>query len=136
MFLLGCLYLRTKSDNVNNYFGSWLWLTTVCFKLQEALAEVEEKYKQAMVQNAQLDNEKATLNYRVETMKDLLEEQDEELYRLRATHKATCQVNVFSYFALWQFKIHKSYNYLDQTEWLNIYYKILFYITLYFWFWL
>lgn len=43
------------------------------------MAEVEEKYRKAMVSNAQLDNEKGTLMYQVDTLKDSLMELEEML---------------------------------------------------------
>ncbi|XP_032090539.1 leucine-rich repeat flightless-interacting protein 2 isoform X15 [Thamnophis elegans] len=48
-------------------------------ELKESLAEVEEKYKKAMVSNAQLDNEKNNLIYQVDTLKDVFEEREEQL---------------------------------------------------------
>ncbi|XP_032090540.1 leucine-rich repeat flightless-interacting protein 2 isoform X16 [Thamnophis elegans] len=48
-------------------------------ELRESLAEVEEKYKKAMVSNAQLDNEKNNLIYQVDTLKDVFEEREEQL---------------------------------------------------------
>ncbi|XP_008111011.1 leucine-rich repeat flightless-interacting protein 2 isoform X6 [Anolis carolinensis] len=48
-------------------------------ELRESLAEVEEKYKKAMVSNAQLDNEKNNLIYQVDTLKDVIEEREEQL---------------------------------------------------------
>uniref|UniRef100_UPI00398E8337 leucine-rich repeat flightless-interacting protein 2 isoform X3 n=1 Tax=Pristiophorus japonicus TaxID=55135 RepID=UPI00398E8337 len=53
-------------------------------ELKDSLSEVEEKYKKAMVSNAQLDNEKSNLVYQVDTLKDVIEEMEEqmaELYR-------------------------------------------------------
>ncbi|XP_041104193.1 leucine-rich repeat flightless-interacting protein 2-like isoform X4 [Polyodon spathula] len=53
-------------------------------ELRDSLTEVEEKYKKAMVSNAQLDNEKANLIYQVDTLKDVVEEMEElmaEMYR-------------------------------------------------------
>lgn len=47
--------------------------------LQDSLAEVEEKYKKAMVSNAQLDNEKTNFMYQVDTLKDTLLELEEQL---------------------------------------------------------
>ncbi|XP_029796310.1 leucine-rich repeat flightless-interacting protein 2 isoform X19 [Suricata suricatta] len=47
--------------------------------LRESLSEVEEKYKKAMVSNAQLDNEKNNLIYQVDTLKDVIEEQEEQM---------------------------------------------------------
>ncbi|XP_043819054.1 leucine-rich repeat flightless-interacting protein 2 isoform X13 [Dromiciops gliroides] len=53
-------------------------------ELRDSLAAVEDKYKKAMVSNAQLDNEKNNLIYQVDTLKDVLEGQEEqmaEIYR-------------------------------------------------------
>ncbi|XP_027511732.1 leucine-rich repeat flightless-interacting protein 2 isoform X7 [Corapipo altera] len=47
--------------------------------LRDSLAEVEEKYKKAMVSNAQLDNEKNNLVYQVDTLKDVIEEKEEQI---------------------------------------------------------
>ncbi|XP_066546551.1 leucine-rich repeat flightless-interacting protein 2 isoform X9 [Amia ocellicauda] len=48
-------------------------------ELKESLTEVEEKYKKAMVSNAQLDNEKGNLIYQVDTLKDVIEEMEEQM---------------------------------------------------------
>ncbi|XP_025072289.1 leucine-rich repeat flightless-interacting protein 2 isoform X20 [Alligator sinensis] len=48
-------------------------------ELRDSLAEVEEKYKKAMVSNAQLDNEKNNLIYQVDTLKDIIEEREEQM---------------------------------------------------------
>nr|DBA24777.1 TPA: hypothetical protein GDO54_012387 [Pyxicephalus adspersus]DBA24778.1 TPA: hypothetical protein GDO54_012387 [Pyxicephalus adspersus] len=48
-------------------------------ELRDSLAEVEEKYKKAMVSNAQLDNEKSNLVYQVDTLKDVIEEMEEQM---------------------------------------------------------
>ncbi|XP_068940417.1 leucine-rich repeat flightless-interacting protein 2 [Petaurus breviceps papuanus] len=48
-------------------------------ELKDSLATVEEKYKKAMVSNAQLDNEKNNLIYQVDTLKDVLEGQEEQM---------------------------------------------------------
>nr|XP_020141148.1 leucine-rich repeat flightless-interacting protein 2 isoform X14 [Microcebus murinus] len=48
-------------------------------ELKESLSEVEEKYRKAMVSNAQLDNEKNNLIYQVDTLKDVIEEQEEQM---------------------------------------------------------
>ncbi|XP_074397854.1 leucine-rich repeat flightless-interacting protein 2 isoform X9 [Zonotrichia albicollis] len=48
-------------------------------ELKDSLAEVEEKYKKAMVSNAQLDNEKNNLIYQVDTLKDVIEEKEEQI---------------------------------------------------------
>uniref|UniRef100_A0A3B3YB54 Uncharacterized protein n=1 Tax=Poecilia mexicana TaxID=48701 RepID=A0A3B3YB54_9TELE len=52
-------------------------------EIKEALAEVEEKYRKAMVSNAQLDNEKNNLMYQVDTLKDSLMELEELLSESR-----------------------------------------------------
>ncbi|XP_052468529.1 leucine-rich repeat flightless-interacting protein 2 isoform X7 [Carassius gibelio] len=51
-------------------------------ELKDSLSEVEEKYKKAMVSNAQLDNEKANLIYQVDTLKDVVEEMEEQMSEL------------------------------------------------------
>ncbi|XP_015710468.1 leucine-rich repeat flightless-interacting protein 2 isoform X13 [Coturnix japonica] len=51
-------------------------------ELRDSLAEVEEKYKKAMVSNAQLDNEKNNLVYQVDTLKDVLVEKEEQIAEL------------------------------------------------------
>lgn len=50
---------------------------------QDALVEVGEKYRKAMVSNAQLDNEKNNLMYQVDTLKDSLTELEELLAESR-----------------------------------------------------
>ncbi|XP_030011352.1 leucine-rich repeat flightless-interacting protein 2-like isoform X3 [Sphaeramia orbicularis] len=52
-------------------------------ELKESLAEVEEKYKKAMVSNAQLDNDKANLIYHVDTLKDVIEEMEEQMSEMK-----------------------------------------------------
>ncbi|XP_051814388.1 leucine-rich repeat flightless-interacting protein 2 isoform X6 [Acanthochromis polyacanthus] len=52
-------------------------------EIKDALAEVEEKYRKAMVSNAQLDNEKNNLMYQVDTLKDSLMELEELLSESR-----------------------------------------------------
>ncbi|XP_025029003.1 leucine-rich repeat flightless-interacting protein 1 isoform X12 [Python bivittatus] len=48
-------------------------------EIKDSLAEVEEKYKKAMVSNAQLDNEKTNFMYQVDTLQDALLELEEQL---------------------------------------------------------
>jgi chromosome segregation ATPase len=55
------------------------------------LRELEEKYKAAMMTSAQLDNEKQSLIYQVELLKDHLEEQDEGYTELQREHKEKCR---------------------------------------------
>ncbi|XP_069051126.1 leucine-rich repeat flightless-interacting protein 2 isoform X8 [Lepisosteus oculatus] len=59
-------------------------------ELRESLSEVEEKYKKAMVSNAQLDNDKANLIYQVDTLKDVIEEMEEQMAEMhRGTEEKT-----------------------------------------------
>lgn len=44
---------------------------------------MEEKYKKAMVSNAQLDNDKANLIYQVDTLKDVIEEMEEQMSEMK-----------------------------------------------------
>ncbi|KAH9520142.1 hypothetical protein Btru_060118 [Bulinus truncatus] len=55
------------------------------------LRELEEKYKAAMMTSAQLDNEKQSLVYQVELLKDQLEEQDEGYTELQREYKDKCR---------------------------------------------
>ncbi|XP_072179420.1 leucine-rich repeat flightless-interacting protein 2-like isoform X3 [Diadema setosum] len=50
--------------------------------LKDAVADLEEKYKKAMMTNAQLDNEKSTLVYEVDYLKDVLADQEERMMEL------------------------------------------------------
>ncbi|XP_036422916.1 midasin isoform X5 [Colossoma macropomum] len=52
-------------------------------EMKDSLAEMEEKYRKAMVSNAQLDNEKSNLMYQVDTLKDSLMELEELLAETR-----------------------------------------------------
>uniref|UniRef100_A0A8D1TBR7 LRR binding FLII interacting protein 1 n=1 Tax=Sus scrofa TaxID=9823 RepID=A0A8D1TBR7_PIG len=52
-------------------------------EIKDSLAEAEEKYKKAMVSNAQLDNEKTNFMYQVDTLKDVLLELEEQLAESR-----------------------------------------------------
>ncbi|XP_068597891.1 leucine-rich repeat flightless-interacting protein 2 isoform X1 [Brachionichthys hirsutus] len=52
-------------------------------ELKESLTEVEDKYKKAMVSNAQLDNDKANLIYQADTLKDVIEEMEEQMSEMK-----------------------------------------------------
>ncbi|XP_077128440.1 leucine-rich repeat flightless-interacting protein 1 isoform X22 [Ranitomeya variabilis] len=52
-------------------------------EMKDSLAEVEEKYKRSMVTNAQLDNEKTSLQYQVDTLREVLLEMEEEVAESR-----------------------------------------------------
>ncbi|XP_049449372.1 dentin sialophosphoprotein isoform X7 [Epinephelus fuscoguttatus] len=56
-------------------------------EIKDALVEVEEKYRKAMVSNAQLDNEKNNLMYQVDTLKDSLMELEELLSESRREYE-------------------------------------------------
>ncbi|XP_071502779.1 leucine-rich repeat flightless-interacting protein 2-like [Diadema antillarum] len=51
-------------------------------QLKDAVADLEEKYKKAMMTNAQLDNEKSTMVYEVDYLKDVLADQEERMMEL------------------------------------------------------
>jgi predicted nucleic acid-binding Zn-ribbon protein len=55
--------------------------------LKTELRSLEEKYKAAMMSSAQLDNEKQSLVYQVELLKDQLEEQEESHTELQREYK-------------------------------------------------
>ncbi|XP_064831777.1 leucine-rich repeat flightless-interacting protein 2-like isoform X14 [Oncorhynchus masou masou] len=56
-------------------------------EIKDTLVEVEEKYRKAMVSNAQLDNEKNNLMYQVDTLKDSLMELEELLSESRREYE-------------------------------------------------
>ncbi|XP_048342549.1 leucine-rich repeat flightless-interacting protein 1-like isoform X4 [Sphaerodactylus townsendi] len=56
-------------------------------EIKDSLAEVEEKYKKAMVSNAQLDNEKTNFMYQVDVLKDALLELEEQLAESRRQYE-------------------------------------------------
>lgn len=53
---------------------------------------MEEKYRKAMVSNAQLDNEKNNLMYQVDTLKDSLMELEELLSESQRGHEDKVKV--------------------------------------------
>ncbi|XP_028278827.1 leucine-rich repeat flightless-interacting protein 2 isoform X4 [Parambassis ranga] len=73
----------TSSRRGSTDTGSVYDPDTSLSELRESLAEVEEKYKKAMVSNAQLDNDKANLIYQVDTLKDVIEEMEEQTAEMR-----------------------------------------------------
>ncbi|XP_046379456.2 uncharacterized protein LOC124151152 [Haliotis rufescens] len=59
--------------------------------LKAELRELEEKYRQAMMTSATLDNEKQTLIYQLELLKDQIEEIEESYIELQREHKDRCR---------------------------------------------
>ncbi|XP_030297620.1 leucine-rich repeat flightless-interacting protein 2 isoform X8 [Sparus aurata] len=73
----------TSSRRGSTDTGSVYDPDTSLSELRESLVEVEEKYKKAMVSNAQLDNDKANLIYQVDTLKDVVEEMEEQMAEMK-----------------------------------------------------
>ncbi|XP_051277666.1 leucine-rich repeat flightless-interacting protein 2 isoform X10 [Dicentrarchus labrax] len=73
----------TSSRRGSTDTGSVYDPDTSLSELRESLAEVEEKYKKAMVSNAQLDNDKGNLIYQVDTLKDVIEEMEEQMSEMK-----------------------------------------------------
>lgn len=72
---------------------SYYHFNNMSWALQDSLAEVEEKYKKAMVSNAQLDNEKMNYMYQVDTLKDTLLELEEQLAESRRQYEEKSKVS-------------------------------------------
>ncbi len=79
--------------------------SSVCIKsphfcgLQKELNDLDDKYKRAMMTNAQLDNEKQTYRYQIDLHKDQLEDMEEQHIELQRLHKDTCRVRIPSLMA-------------------------------------
>lgn len=76
--------------------------------LQQELKELEEKFRKAMVQNAQLDNEKGSLVYQVELYKDKLEDMEEAYSLLQVEFFKTFFCSMISDFNLFRKSIKRS----------------------------
>ena len=61
---------------------------------QSQLRELEEKYKHAMVTNAQLDNTKTTHVFQIELLKEKLEEQEETMIEVQREYKDKNRVSI------------------------------------------
>ncbi|XP_042869383.1 transcriptional regulator ATRX-like isoform X2 [Penaeus japonicus] len=59
-------------------------------EMRTELKELDEKFRKAMITNAQLDNEKATLTFEVELMKDKYTELEETHTQLSKEHRKKC----------------------------------------------
>ncbi|XP_026117917.1 leucine-rich repeat flightless-interacting protein 2-like isoform X2 [Carassius auratus] len=71
-------FILCYNDHVLYVISKFLFVCS-----QDSLVEVEEKYRKAMVSNAQLDNEKTNLMYQVDTLRDTLMELEEFLCETR-----------------------------------------------------
>ncbi|XP_023281903.1 leucine-rich repeat flightless-interacting protein 2-like isoform X12 [Seriola lalandi dorsalis] len=52
-------------------------------EIKDSLVEAEDRYRKAMVSNAQLHNDKSTLMYQVDTLREELSDMEEELWEAR-----------------------------------------------------
>ncbi|XP_061513175.1 leucine-rich repeat flightless-interacting protein 2 isoform X2 [Anopheles gambiae] len=59
--------------------------------LRHELKEVEERFRKAMIANAQLDNERSSLNYQIQLLKDKLEEVEESHSQLQREYREKCR---------------------------------------------
>ncbi|XP_050302976.1 leucine-rich repeat flightless-interacting protein 2 isoform X2 [Anthonomus grandis grandis] len=59
--------------------------------LRAELKDVEDRFRKAMIANAQLDNDKAAQSYQLELLKDRLEELEEENSQLKREHRDKCR---------------------------------------------
>lgn len=76
---------RSSEDSVDDSFN--------VKDLRHELKEVEEKFRKAMILNAQLDNDKAALGYQLELLKDRIEELHEEYAQLQREHREKCSAH-------------------------------------------
>jgi predicted ribosome quality control (RQC) complex YloA/Tae2 family protein len=60
---------------------------------------VEEKFRKAMIQTAQLDNEKSSLTYQVELLKDRLEDLEEAHSQLQV--RGSSLLSLAHYITVW-----------------------------------
>lgn len=69
---------------------------------------MEEKYKRSMVTNAQLDNEKTSLQYQVDTLREVLLELEEELAESRRQYEEKHKVSDKSSYSLATLGVNRS----------------------------
>lgn len=60
-------------------------------RVEDSSSALEEKYKKAMVQNATLDNEKTTISYENQHLRNLLEEREDDLANSIKELQEKCQ---------------------------------------------
>lgn len=59
--------------------------------LRHELKDVEERFRKAMITNAQLDNERSSQAYQIQLLKDKLEEMEESHSQLQREYKDKCR---------------------------------------------
>ncbi|XP_035902585.1 leucine-rich repeat flightless-interacting protein 2 isoform X2 [Anopheles stephensi] len=59
--------------------------------LRHELKDVEDRFRKAMIANAQLDNERSSLNYQIQLLKDKLEEVEESHAQLQREYREKCR---------------------------------------------
>ncbi|XP_037921729.1 leucine-rich repeat flightless-interacting protein 2 isoform X3 [Hermetia illucens] len=59
--------------------------------IRHELKDVEERFRKAMIANAQLDNERASQSYQIQLLKDKLEEMEESYAQLQREYKEKCR---------------------------------------------
>ncbi|CAH0554425.1 unnamed protein product [Brassicogethes aeneus] len=77
---------RSSEDSLEDGGG-----TSTLREIRHELKEVEDKFRKAMIANAQLDNDKSAQTYQLELLKDRLEELEEEHAQLRREHRDKCR---------------------------------------------
>ncbi|XP_077125452.1 leucine-rich repeat flightless-interacting protein 2-like isoform X2 [Ranitomeya variabilis] len=86
------------SDIKKNVLSQWTWRgkrearkqildPDALNKLRESLDEVEDKYSNALVSITQLNNEKRSLEYQVNNLKEIIEEMEEKLFQNQTENK-------------------------------------------------
>ncbi|XP_076328288.1 leucine-rich repeat flightless-interacting protein 2-like isoform X3 [Tachypleus tridentatus] len=61
-------------------------------ELKHQLQDLDKKFKKAMISNAQLDNEKSSLTYNVDTLKDEVQEMEENYIQAQKDYKEKSRV--------------------------------------------
>lgn len=67
------------------------------YNFQYELKEVEEKFRKAMILNAQLDNDKASFSYQLELLKDKLEDLQEQYTQLQVCCRFYTYIETYIY---------------------------------------
>ncbi|GIY38323.1 leucine-rich repeat flightless-interacting protein 2 [Caerostris darwini] len=78
---------RSSEDSTDNLEVRELRSCLSGRDLKLQLADLEEKFRKAMISNAQLDNEKSAYIYQVETLKDEIEEMQENLHQSQSEYR-------------------------------------------------